>query len=94
MEVATRQRAQISQIGAKDFGEVVVDVGEDAVVVGEDHGIEEGVLAVVEDGVVQVDSIAWLATCVGCMAIWPVTVPPLLACQRAVAIPAPLEGVR
>ena len=34
MEVATRQRAQISQIGAKDVGEVVVDVVEDALMVG------------------------------------------------------------
>ena len=42
MEVAIRQRAQISQIGAKDVGEVVVV--EDAVVVGQDRGIEEGVL--------------------------------------------------
>ena len=65
MEVATRQRAQISQIGAKDNGEVVVDVVEDAVVVGEDHGTKEGVSVVVEDGVVQVDLIPWLATGVG-----------------------------
>ena len=47
MEVATRQRAQISQIGAKDDGEVMVDVVEDVVVVGKDHGTEEGVLVVV-----------------------------------------------
>ena len=69
--MATRQRAQISQIGAKDVGEVVGDVVEDAVVVGEDYGIEEGVPVVVEDGIVQVDLIPWLATSVGCVAIWP-----------------------
>ena len=81
MEVAIRQRAQISQIGAKDDGEVVVDVVEDAVLVGENHGTEEGVPVVVEDGAVQVDLIPWLATGVGCMAIWPMTVPPLVARQ-------------
>ena len=69
MEVATRQRAQISQIGAKDNGEAVVDVAEDAMVVGEDHGTEEGVTAVVNDGEQQVDLILWHATGVGCVAI-------------------------
>ena len=52
-------------------------------VVAEDEvgpGIEEGILVVAEDGVAAVDSIPWLATGVGCMAIWPVTVPPLVGC--------------
>ena len=50
--MTTRQWAQISQIGPKEVGEVVVDVVEDAVVVGEDHGTEEGVPVVVKDGAV------------------------------------------
>ena len=93
MEVATRQRAQISQMGAKGDGDEVVDVGEDAVVVGEDHGAEEGVPVVGEDGVVQVDLIPWHATGVGCMAIWPVIVPPLVDRQQMVAVLAPPEEV-
>ena len=94
LEVATRQRAQISQIGAKDDGEVVMDVVEVAMVVGEDRGVEKGVLVVVEDGVVEVYLIPWHATGMGCVAIWPVTIPPLVAHQRVVAILAPLEEVR
>ena len=48
-------------------------------VVGEmDLGVEEEVLVVVEGGAVQMDWIPWLATNVGCVAIWPVTVPPLV----------------
>ena len=94
MEVATRQRAQISQIGPKDDGEVEVDMVEDVVVVGEDHGTEEGVPVVVEDGAVQqMDLILWHATGVGCVAIWPVTVPPLVGRQQVVAVLAPLEEV-
>ena len=47
-------------------------------VVGEvDLGAEEEVLVVVEDGAVQVHSAHWLATGVGCVAIWPVTIRPL-----------------
>ena len=48
-------------------------------VVGEvDPGAEGKVLVVVEDGAMQVDSIPWLATGVGCMAIWPVAALPLV----------------
>ena len=71
----------------------MVDVVEDAMVVGGDHGTKEGVPMVVEDGAVQVDSIPWLATSVGWVAIWPVIVPPLVARQQVVAILAPLKEV-
>ena len=81
MEVKICQRAQTVQIGAKGDGEEVWDV-EGVIVVGEaDPGVEGEVLVVVEDGALQVDSTHWLATGVGCMAIWPVTVPPLVVHQ-------------
>ena len=77
--MAIRQRAQLSQIGAKDVGEALVDVVEHAAVVGVDNGVEEGVPMVLEDGIVEMDLIPWHATGVGCVAIWPVTIPPLVA---------------
>ena len=49
---------------------------------------------VVEDGEVQVDSIPWRVAGVRCMAIWPVTVPLLVARQRVVAILVPLDEAR
>ena len=72
----------------------MVDVVEAAMVVGEDHGVEEGVPVVVEDKVVEVDLIPWHATGVGCMAIWPVTVPPLVGRLQVVVVLAPLKEVR
>ena len=40
--------------------------------------VEEGILVMAEDKTATVDSILWLATNVGCVAIWPVTIPPLV----------------
>ena len=94
LEVAIRQRAQLSQIGVKDAGEALVDVVKAATVVGEDRGVEDGVSMVVEDGIVEVDLIPWHATSVGCVAIWPVTVPPLVGRLQVVVVLAPLKEVR
>ena len=78
-EVEIRQRAQLSQIGAKDVGEEVQDVVGDAMVEEEvGPGIEKGILVAV-DATAVVGLIPWLATGVGCVAIWLVTVPPLVA---------------
>ena len=41
-------------------------------------GVEEGILGVAEDKAIAMDLIPWLATGVGCVAIWPMTVPPLV----------------
>ena len=90
-----RQRAQISQIGAKDGGEEMqvmargTMVAEDEV----DPRIEEGIRVVAKDGVAIVDSILWLATSVGYMGIWPATVPPLVVRQCVVVVLAPLVEV-
>ena len=83
MEVEIRQRAQISQIGAKDVGEEMQFMAGGAMVVEDEvgPGIEEGIRVVAKDGVAIVDSILWLAIGVGCMGIWPVTVP-LLVVRR------------
>ena len=62
----------------KDDGEEVWGVDGVAMVGEVDPGAEGKVLVVVQDGAVQVDSILWLATGVGCLAIWPMTVPPLV----------------
>ena len=68
-------------------------VGDIVVVVEVDPGAEGEVQA--EDGdVVQVGLIPWLATSVGCMAIWPVTILALVVHRRVVAALAPLEEVR
>ena len=72
------QRAQLVQIRAKGNGEEIWGVDKVAVVGEVDPRVEGEVLVVVEDGAVQVDSTHWLATCVGCVAIWIVTVPPLV----------------
>ena len=56
----------------------MVDVVEGAAVVAVDRGVEQGVSVVFEDGVVEVRLIPWHATGVGCMDIWPVTIPPLV----------------
>ena len=72
------KRPKYNQIGAEDFGVVEWDVGEGKVV--------EGIWGIRVDVVVeQVDEeeeevevpvlIRWRVTGVGCMAIWPVTVP-------------------
>ena len=79
MEVAIRQRAQPAQTGAKGDGEEMWGVDGVAVVGEVDLGVEGEVLVVIDDGAVQVDSTHWLATSVGCVVIWPVTVPPLVA---------------
>ena len=71
----------------------MVDVVKATAVVGEDCGVEEGVPVVVKDGIVEVDLIPWHAIGVGCMAIWPVTVPPLVGHQQVVALLAPLKEV-
>ena len=39
--------------------------------------IEEGILVATEDAAI-VDLIPWLAISVGCVAIWPMTIPPLV----------------
>ena len=57
-----------------------------------DLGVEEGVLA--EEDVVPVGLIPYLDTGVGCMAIWPMTVPTRVTHRRVVAALAPLEEVR
>ena len=46
-----------------------------------DPGVEEGVLVLAEDGAAAMDSIPWLATSVGYVAIWPMTIPTLVARQ-------------
>ena len=75
-----RQRAQLSQIGARDIGEEMQDVARDAMVEEEvDLGTEEEILAVEDAEAGVVDSIPWLVTDVGYVAIWPVTAPPLVA---------------
>ena len=55
--------------------------------------VEEEAPVVVEDGVVEVDLIPWHATGGGCMAIWPMTVPPSVGHQRVVVVLAPLKEV-
>ena len=57
-----------------------------------DLGVEEGARA--EEDAVLVGLIPWLATDVGCVAIWPVIVTKLVGRQRVVATLAPLEEVR
>ena len=57
-----------------------------------DLGIEEGVLA--EEDAVLVGLIPWLATSMGCVAIWPVTILALVVRWRVVAALAPLNKVR
>ena len=76
-----RERAQLNQIGAKDVGEEMQIVVGDAMVAEEEVGprVEEGIPVVAEDGAATVDSIPWLVTSVGCVAIWLVTAPPLVA---------------
>ena len=59
-----------------------------------DLGTEVEILAVEEAEAVVVDLIPWLATGVGCMAIWPVTIPLLVARQQVVAMLAPLVEYR
>ena len=77
-----RQRAQPVQIGAKGNEEEMNDVVGGAVVEDEvDPGIEDTAWVVEEDEEEMLDSIAWHATVVGCMAIWPVTIPLLVADQ-------------
>ena len=46
-----------------------------------DSGTEDAVLVVEEVEVEMLDLTPWRATIVGCMAIWPVAVPPLVARQ-------------
>ena len=46
-----------------------------------DLGTEDAVLVVEEAEVEMLDLIPWHATIVGCVAIWPVLVPPLVAHQ-------------
>ena len=71
------QGAQVSQIGAEDDGKISpVVVGDTVVEIEVDLGIEEGVLA--GEDVVPMRLIHWLATGVGFMVIWPVTVPALV----------------
>ena len=71
------QGAQVNQIGAKDDRTIsLVVVGDAVVEVEVDLGIEEGVL--VEKDAIPVGLIPWLATNVGCVAIWPMTVPALV----------------
>ena len=78
MEIS--QRAQLSQIGGKDVGEEMQVVAGDAMVAEDEVGprVEERILVVVEDEAAAVDLIPWLSTSVGCMAIWPMVVPPLV----------------
>ena len=77
-----RQRPQLVQIGAKGDGEELQDVAGGAVVEDEvDLGTEDVALVVEEDMEEALDSIPWRVTIVGCMAIWPMTVPPLVARQ-------------
>ena len=77
------QRAQLSQIGAKDVGEEMQVMTEDAMVVEDEvgPGVKEKTLVVAKNEGPTVDLIPWLATSVGCVAIWAVTVPPLVVRQ-------------
>ena len=74
------QRAQPIQIGAKGDGEEMQGVAGGAVVEDVvDPGTEDAVLVVEEAEVEMLDLISWHATIVQCVAIWPVTIPPLVA---------------
>ena len=87
------QGPQVSQIGAEDDGTIsLVVVGDAVVEIEVDLGVEEGVLA--EEGSALVRLIPWLATGVGCVAIWPVIVLAFVVRRRVVAALAPLEEVR
>ena len=67
-------------------------VGDAVMEVEVDLEVEEEVLA--EEDAVPVGSIPWFATSVGCVAIWPVTVPALVVRRRVVVVLAPVEEVR
>ena len=87
------QGAQVSQIGTKDDETISPVVAGDAVMEVEvDPRVEEGVLA--EEAAVPMGLIPWLATGVGCVAIWPVIVLAFVVRRRVVAALAPLEEVR
>ena len=55
-------------------------VGDVVVEVEVDPGVEVGVLA--EECAILVGSIPWLVTGVGCMAIWPITIPALVVHRK------------
>ena len=58
------------------------DVAGDAMVEDEvDPGTEDAALVVEEDELEVLDLIPWHATIAGCVAIWPMTVPPPVARQ-------------
>ena len=92
-----RQRAQTLKIGAEVSGEVVVDHGVDseAVFQWDRQDPQEADLEAdgdEEDAVILQILILWLATGVGCVVIWPVTVPKLEQHRREVAMLAlPME---
>ena len=77
------QRDQLSQIGAKDVGEELQVMVGDTIVAEDEVGprVEERILVVAEDKAAIVDLIPWLAIGVGCVAIGPVIVPPLVVRQ-------------
>ena len=75
------QRAQPIQIGAKGDGEELQDVAGGAVVEDEVNPRTEDAVLVEEAEVEMLDLIPWCTTIVGCEAIWPVTVPVLVAGQ-------------
>ena len=92
--MAVDKKAQVHQIGAEDFGVVEWGVGECKEVEG--RGILVGV---VEDQVEEEEEevpapvlIRWHVIGVGCVAIWPVTVPPQIASRWEVAqVALPVE---
>ena len=77
--MATNPKAQINQIGAEDFGVVEAVVEEGKVEVEGIWGIlVEEIVEQLEDEVDEEEwpiVILWRVTSVGCVAIWPVTVP-------------------
>ena len=78
------RKAQLRQIGAEDFGMVDRGVGEAkgmegwGILVGADADLGEEEEEEVEMSIL----ILWHVTGVGCMAIWPVTVPKPAASQQ------------
>ena len=91
IRLAIRRRAQTNPIGAKVNGGAVMDLGVDSEeeVRWDQQDLQEAALEAEEVGEVVVTLLVlihWLAISVGCMAIWPVTVPKPEQCRREVVM--------
>ena len=88
------RKAQVHQIGAEDFGVVEWDVEGCKEVEGQGIlvGVVEDQVEEEEEEVAAPILIHWLVIGVGCVAIWPVTVPPPTASRWEVAqVALPVE---